>query len=439
MVGFRLPALYKRNEKKDLMGLKTVLLTNIWLTDFGGSELNCLSLAKSFKELGWDVEVATLRYGDPLRREFEAENIPVKVVPGESLRLEHYDLIWGHHYCVLDQLMLGTQLTADRVILSSLSPFEPYEALPLYAKDCSLCLANSQETRDELVREGASAENIRVFPNYADASWLNAPAKLRYPNRPEKVAVVSNHVPPELLDVRRRLEEAGVQVDIFGVGYRFEKITPEILGDYDAVITIGKTVQFAMAMGIPVYCYDIWGGPGYLNRDNLDLAAYYNFSGRAFQKKNQEELAREILGQYQAALPDQPLMREYVNTHGNLERNLQRVLELVEGMDAPPVDCDGIRARYRGLERHSRALGRLFAMNEENMRQVRRLQTELEASRKRERQLRQEKEETAAQYETSLSWRVTRPVREARQALSNARAARKEKRRLRKANPVKRA
>jgi hypothetical protein len=55
----------------------------------------------------------------------------------------------------------------------------------------------------------------------------------------------------------------------------------ELLDHYDCVISIGKTVQYCLVQGIPVFLYDRFGGPGYLNESNYELAEYYNFSGRS--------------------------------------------------------------------------------------------------------------------------------------------------------------
>lgn len=39
----------------------------------------------------------------------------------------------------------------------------------------------------------------------------------------------------------------------------YKSITLEILSQYDVAITIGKTVQYCLVMGVPVYVYDKFG------------------------------------------------------------------------------------------------------------------------------------------------------------------------------------
>ena len=57
-------------------------------------------------------------------------------------------------------------------------------------------------------------------------------------------------------------------------------MTPEVLAPYDAVVTIGKTVQYALSMGIPAYVYDHFGGVGWLDEDSLEPELHWAFSGQ---------------------------------------------------------------------------------------------------------------------------------------------------------------
>ncbi|WP_416914340.1 hypothetical protein [Seohaeicola sp.] len=62
------------------------------------------------------------------------------------------------------------------------------------------------------------------------------------------------------------------------------------------VLTIGKSVQYAMAARRPVYVYDRFGGPGWITSENFKNAEKFNFSGRCVgQEKRAEEIASEIL------------------------------------------------------------------------------------------------------------------------------------------------
>ena len=108
-----------------------------------------------------------------------------------------------------------------------------------------------------------------------------------------KIAIISNHIPQELLELKEKMG-GYYQVDLIGLGYRTEQVNAEFLQQYDLVITIGRTVPRCLAMGVPVYVYDYLGGPGYLTEANFSLAERNNFSGRGFEKKTSDELLKEI-------------------------------------------------------------------------------------------------------------------------------------------------
>jgi hypothetical protein len=90
-----------------------------------------------------------------------------------------------------------------------------------------------------------------------------------------------------------------IKTIIFRINHKYILITSKILLQYDAIITIGKTAQFALALGIPLYNYDYFGGPGWITPHNLDLEESYNFAGRKMNhnelQKDSETIAKEII------------------------------------------------------------------------------------------------------------------------------------------------
>ena len=341
---------------------KHVLLTNLYLEKYQGSEINCLSLAKAMRALGAQVEVATLQFGAPIATEFQTNHIKVKNIQTEALDRTHYDLIWAHHSVVLDNLIFDKGITADKVVFSSLSPFEPLEAPPAYTKLLSLCIANSNETMQQNLSEYIPEDMCAVFPNYISQEDF-----LMGRSTPEtalrKIAIVSNHLADEVKQAEEILRSKHITVDIFGLGYRTVLITPQILLQYDAIITIGKTVQYGMGLNIPVYCYDIHGGPGWLNQRVLDKAFLLNFSGRGFSRKTGAAIAEEILSGFQDAVSEAPYLRQFCQKNCILEENLSRMLEKID--IRPSVSFDRIRKEYAAKRRENMAFLRLFRTNEE--------------------------------------------------------------------------
>ncbi|MBQ3575625.1 MAG: hypothetical protein IJA26_08130, partial [Clostridia bacterium] len=337
---------------------KTVLITNVWLSGYNGSVLNCLSLASALKGMGCMVEIATFDYNDQILKHFRDLGIEVRVLPKDNLSRQHYDIIWAHHSILLDHVLFSLGITTDRLIASSLSPYEPLECLPYYANECSLCLANSMETRAKAIEEGVCPDKVQVFPNYVDRSWLEYPSAGGENKLLKKVAVVSNHVPAELSAAIPILKSKGCIVDIYGTGYKTVLIEPEVLSGYDLVISIGKTVQFSMALQIPVYCYDRFGGPGYIRSEDMDKAAYYNFSGRGFEKKNAESLAEDIISRYEENKSMLPALKEYVEGNCSLEKNLANVVDIIFAQ--PVLDCAMLVSNYPMCKRHNEIAVRSF-------------------------------------------------------------------------------
>ena len=166
---------------------------------------------------------------------------------------------------------MDLEITAKAIIFSSLSPYEPLECPPTYASQLSLLLANSVETRDQLVRYGLPSSKIHIFPNPVASDWFAFPRTSPNVNL-ARLAVVSNHVVEELHEAILQLRSLGLVVEIFGIGHNYQRVTPELLSTFDCVVTIGRTVQQVMVLGLPVYCYDRFGGPGYLQTENVENA-----------------------------------------------------------------------------------------------------------------------------------------------------------------------
>lgn len=274
-----------------------ILFTTHHLVNFAGSELVTLDLVNEFKKRSFDVTVATFMYDYPVKSVFEGNSIEVVNITDEELKQKEYDIIWAQHSPSLYQVLFDNNVTAKRVVSSSLSPYEPLEVPPIFANELSLCIANSEENKEQMIREGVKRDKTLVFLNSVPDHVYHFYDDQKSPEL-KKIAIVSNHVPLELLNIITLLKQRNIDVDIFGIDYKFEYVTPEKLKGYDAIITIGRTVQLGLAMGIPVYCYDHFGGPGWIRAENVEQAEFFNFSGRCTNRKNDTFTILEEITQY---------------------------------------------------------------------------------------------------------------------------------------------
>ncbi len=292
---------------------KKILMTNLYFQKFTGSELHILEFARRFREKGYDVTIAVYKKAFPLLEEVE-DGITVVECRTEELTETEYDVIFVQHYPVFDYLASRYRLKYKRMIVSRLSVINAMEQLPVCTDEAGMILCVSQECADLTERQLGSAGKIRVFKNCVEEEFFKVyKENAGREHHLEHIAVISNHIPDEILELKERLEaqedqegknggSAVCQVDLIGMDYQPRRVTADVLKDYDLVLTIGRTVQACFASGVPVYVYDYLGGPGYITKENLELAERNNFSGRGFGRKTAEELEREIVGQYEEAL-----------------------------------------------------------------------------------------------------------------------------------------
>lgn len=271
--------------------MRKVLITNQYFSDYSGSEIVSLELTKWFLENDYEVHLFAIRITDPLLSVLK--ELKVKITTDESELDEDYDLVWLHHFLMPSFLL---KANTAKVVFHHMSGTYPLELplIPNLEKDLAdLVLSNSEETRDQ-IKEVYDLES-EVFGNPAPTEFLSSLKSTS--TKVEKVTVISNHIPSELRETIELLKKSNVEVDVLGIDENnFALVTPKIIQKSDLIISIGKTIQYAILSNTPVYCYDHFGGPGFLDAGNYEKAKYFNFSGRGFNKKTSEHILEEIIG-----------------------------------------------------------------------------------------------------------------------------------------------
>lgn len=315
------------------MQLRRALIATHHLAGYAGSEVFTLELAIEFREMGWEVCVATLLPGAPMVSEFEKQGFQVIDMLAEPLAIGNarFDLVWIHHAPVLYEILIHG-VEAATVVFCSLSHFEPLEAVPEYREPVDLLLAHSIENKNHIINtSGLREDQVLLFPNAVPGNYWSESKGFHGPVL-KRVAIISNHPPPEVLQAAEILEKSGVEVFRIGTGGIETLINAQLFRSCDAVLTIGKTVPYCLASRVPVYCYDHFGGPGWLDEGNFDLAGQNNFSGRGFFKKAPKTIAFEIMHGYLGALGylDAHASRAAASLHfrNNLEGLLARRIDL---------------------------------------------------------------------------------------------------------------
>lgn len=295
-------------ELPDINALNRVLLCTNHMFGWGGSELVLLELAEEFSRRNMGVHVFANEVSGELRTALI--NCGAQVVENaEDVDLFSFDLVYAQHHVVPLILEKALNIPFDTTrpfpvfVYNHLSPYEPMETPgPFIEREIAdIILANSSETAKKMTTFGRTFERIEVFPN--PAPWEFGVVDDPPGEQLRRLLVVSNHLPPELETALDLVERTGVAVKRIGVQHTAHRVVPEALQAHDAVVSIGKTFQYALRAKRPVFCYDRYAGPGWLSdAESFAAAKEVNFSGRdATSPRTPQVLADEIIAGYPAA------------------------------------------------------------------------------------------------------------------------------------------
>ncbi len=361
---------------------KTVLLINHHLQDYGGSELVTLDLALDFQNRGWNVSIATFSIGGHIRKLCEQNNFAVFNVLNNALPIKQFDLIWGHHFPVFTKCLVEDGVKTKHLVLSSLSPYEPLEAIPFFYSQADLILCNSEETKKEIIEDNSylnlDKNKIFVFKNSVPANWFNS--RLNRDNIVlTNIAIISNHPPAEVLAAMDILKSQGIHTNLIGISGTTQLVDINLLGSYDAVITIGRTVQHSMSLGIPVFCYDHFGDHGWLTPDNFLLAEWFNYSGRCCYKRfSSTELVDELINGFVESKKHINLFRNYAFENYSLTKNVEYVLTRINHASEENKDYISFNSQ-QVIGKVGKAYRRILSEREILHQEVERLQCQLQS------------------------------------------------------------
>lgn len=261
------------------------LVSTHHLYRWAGSEVVTFELLEELRSRGVDVSLYCPFVDIGLVRSVVGESVPIIFDPAR-VDLANYDFVLANHQTPSRYLALQTDETlfgATRpvFIYNHMSPHELFELPGPFCEsqfaDAILC--NSLETERHLAEFGAKFAKSILFQNPAPQRFERCQNSVN-PDGPKRLLSVSNHVPAEMAEAFETLKARGIEVTRVGLPDHNRQLLPEDLWGHDAVVTIGKTVQYALRARKPVFCYDIFQGPGWLNSCNYDPAADLNFSGR---------------------------------------------------------------------------------------------------------------------------------------------------------------
>ncbi len=314
--------------KATTVSTKSALITCIFLKSRTGSELHSLEMAEQLMSHGYEVTCFTLLSAYPIIDDFLEAGVRVVTFEQADTLDDHYDLFFAQHHLVSDYVWNCLDISFDRVVVSVLGAASEHELLPTFIASADLAVFVSQECQDAYAEELPRGLATMVLPNYASRAFFELEPRKR-PQSIERIAVISNHTPAEVLGLRDVVPD-GVDITYFGYESLSVPITPQLLDSFDVVISIGRTAQLCMATSTPFYCYDVFGGPGWLGLTSLKAHARQNFSGRSDPtKRTSKELWEDLSHGYRHALLRLKPLRRFASQSANLDLLVNRLLDRI--------------------------------------------------------------------------------------------------------------
>jgi hypothetical protein len=245
-----------------------ILITNNHLKNYAGSELTTLDLAKVFNSRGHSVIVAAFEVGEPFSKHFEgiADVYDINTFDKDTLENE-VDLVWCHHNRTYEYLKERTKIMHScPSVFYSQGPYHVLERLPEDMYEQTLILNVSEETESI---NGKSNGILRPGPWWRDLVAQNRQG-------PYQDYMISNHIS----DAAAMLFDYKKDIKVIGEGHETTLVNAELLKDASSIVSIGRTVYLALCMNIPIYCFDHFGGPGWIEWYNWLENEKFNYSGR---------------------------------------------------------------------------------------------------------------------------------------------------------------
>ena len=308
--------------------LKVLICTN-HMASIGGSEIIALEVAECFKKNNYLVDIVANYIGSPVMD--IAKDSDINLFTSDELPNPfNYDIVWSQHQVlpILVNQHIESFNNKTFFVFAHLSPYEHLETFGLYTERllANKIFFNSEETYTHLSKFGVPTNICEVFYNAAPSDFFCEKDSKNKQLR--NILLVSNHPPQEMLDALEILKnEHGLNIINIGVRGNVRRLTSKMVEDADAVITIGKTVQYAIVSNTPVYCYDHFGGVGWILVENYKMAEQFNYSGRCCLRRiSAREIVEEIINYFPKAKCDVSKIKSEILEKYSLDKYITNVI-----------------------------------------------------------------------------------------------------------------
>lgn len=341
-----------------------ILLGTNHFQEIAGSELVILEFAELFRQMEHEVCICANFLGAPMKGMAERAGCELRLAD-DSINAFEFDLVMAinqvaplFRYEESEAMRPATRFVFMHVDLNFTLSQPGLVHEPMLADEIWL---HSEEAKAHFIELGLPRSKTYLFHNAAPPRFWRL--EREYSPTLKSVLLVSNHLPDELLELKQALLKRGIAVKHMGRnGDDYGRLGPKALLEADVVVSIGKTAQYCLASRTPLFVYDHFGGPGYLTEENLEEAAWYNFSGRCCQRKvGAAALADALIEGYPAAVK---FIQELPNPRRGRFRLRPQLLQLLERISESPSNVERLRALepHRLSMHHEQALAKAAGM-----------------------------------------------------------------------------
>ena len=240
------------------------------------------------------------------------------------------------------------------------------------------------------------------------------------PEVPRRALLLSNNPSADRIAMlESACRDAGIELErVGGAAGQTGDPRPQ-LAAADIVIGYGRSVLEAMACGRAAYVYDWKGGDGWVTAESYPAIETDGFAGFSDRMLDGEGLAQDLC-RYSASMG--PVNHDLVYAHHRANVHAQKLVELMRGLREPAQrPREALQEMSRLVRLKWRARGEIQAM----AREISHLQGLLdETQRARAADAKSADEalrRVRGEYEGSLGWRLTQPLRALRGLLRRLR------------------
>jgi hypothetical protein len=371
----------------------------------GGSESYLLTVAEQLDRLGHEAVVFTSEPSDGVE---VAQERGIEVVEESGLD--------GDFEVALVQdvrvayLLAGLHPAIPQLFVAHSSKFDLQAPPQLEGMVGGVVVLNDRVARR--MRSFATAAEVVRMRQPIDIERFSPHGPL--PEIPRRALLFSNNPNADRVAmIEDACAEVGVELlRLGGPSDRTTDIGPALAG-VEIVIGYGRSVLEGMACGRAAYVYDWKGGDGWVTAESYAAIESDGFAGGATAEVADRATLTRHLREYSAAMG--PVNHDLVIKHHRAAVHAQELLGLIEGLVTPRPPQ---RTPFEEMARLARLEWRAKLEAAELARGNTYLRGLLDAAEKEcdkamdvAIRAQQRAERTAAEYEATLSWRLTRPLR----------------------------